>query len=189
MKKKREACPQETRTTVRVPHLKKWQEGGGKKHRHDLKDNVYRLLQTPVRQDRRDLRMKMRVRRPIITRVLFSSLSFSFPAQDVSSGGSAGGFPRFLCAFLNCCRCGVTAQTSNDAGRFGPYCELFFFLIRHEPGDGEAAVCSPVGLHGNMCKQHTIHNGTFAPFSHSRTRGHAFMFLALLMPSRFIFAP
>ena len=37
----------------------------------------------------------------------------------------------------------VTAQNSNDASRFGLYCELSFLVMRHEPRDGEAAVCSP----------------------------------------------
>ena len=55
MKKKREAYPQETRTTVRVLHLKNGKKEVGKTHRHHLKDNVYRLLQTLTRQDRRDL--------------------------------------------------------------------------------------------------------------------------------------
>ena len=40
----------------------------------------------------------------------------------------------------------VAAKNWNDAGRFGPFCELFFFLMRHELGDGEAAVGSPVDL-------------------------------------------
>ena len=35
----------------------------------------------------------------------------------------------------------VTARKWNDAGRFGPYCEFFFFMVTHELGNvlhGEA---------------------------------------------------
>ena len=32
----------------------------------------------------------------------------------------------------------------------GPYCECLFFLMTHEPADGEASVCSPFGLCDNM---------------------------------------
>ena len=41
----------------------------------------------------------------------------------------------------------VTAKNWNDAGRFGPYCELLSFsLTRHELGNGLTTVCSFFGL-------------------------------------------
>ena len=40
----------------------------------------------------------------------------------------------------------VTSQTWNNAGQYGPYCEVFFFFMKHEPADGEALVGSPFGL-------------------------------------------
>ena len=44
----------------------------------------------------------------------------------------------------------VTAQTWNNAGMYGPDGELFFFVMKHEPADGEAPVSSHVGLCDDM---------------------------------------
>ena len=38
--------------TVRVLHLRTERDRWQKAHRHHLKDNVYRLLQTPICEDR-----------------------------------------------------------------------------------------------------------------------------------------
>ena len=40
----------------------------------------------------------------------------------------------------------VTSQNWNNAGKYGPCCELFFFLMKHEPADDEAPVGSPCAL-------------------------------------------
>ena len=40
----------------------------------------------------------------------------------------------------------VAAQNSNNAGKHGPYCELFFCLMKHEPADGEAQMDLSSGL-------------------------------------------
>ena len=48
-----------TRTTARVPG---WKMRRRQKARpHHLRDNVYRLLQTPIRQDHQDVRLKTKV--------------------------------------------------------------------------------------------------------------------------------
>ena len=49
----------------------------------------------------------------------------------------------------------VAAQAWNNTSKYGPYCELFCFLMRHEPGDGEAVVCSLLGLYGYMLTDST----------------------------------
>ena len=63
VKKKKEACPLQTGTTVRLLHPEAERGRWTKAHRHHLKDNVYRLMQTATRQDRQGWRMKMRVRK------------------------------------------------------------------------------------------------------------------------------
>ena len=40
----------------------------------------------------------------------------------------------------------VTSQKWNKAGKYGPDCEVFFILMKHEPVDGEALVGPPFGL-------------------------------------------
>ena len=76
----------------------------------------------------------------------FSQASaFPFPLLDVSSGArggaSLGGTVVFLCV-LEILQLRVAPQAWNNASTCGPYCELFFFLMMNEQGDGEAAVCS-----------------------------------------------
>ena len=38
------------------------------------------------------------------------------------------------------------SQNWNNACKYGPFCELFFFLVKHEPAKGEVSVGSPFGL-------------------------------------------
>ena len=51
LKKRKEACPQETRTPVRVLHPKAERGRWTQNHRHHLKGKVCRLTKTPVSDD------------------------------------------------------------------------------------------------------------------------------------------
>ena len=63
--------------------------------------------------------------------LLFSGFSglFVIRSQDVSP------VEQVLEGPLVRCKMRVIAQKWNDTGRFGPYCELFFYVMRQEPGD------------------------------------------------------
>ena len=62
---KKEASPRETRTTARMLGWKMRRKRWEKARRHYLRDNVCRMLQTPIRQGHQDLRFKMKVLRLI----------------------------------------------------------------------------------------------------------------------------
>ena len=59
------------------------------------------------------------------------------------------------------CKMRVTAQKWNVAGRFGPYCELFFFLKRHELADEPDGVAPTRDWRLNVRLRHCREVGHF----------------------------
>ena len=85
-KQKKDACPQWTQTTARVPGPRKRRTSWKGAHRQHLKDYVCRMLQTPIRQDHRDMCWKMKLLKPRITSAVLSSARKMFPVEPVLEG-------------------------------------------------------------------------------------------------------
>ena len=104
-----------------------------KAHHHHLKDNVCRLLQMPIRLTHQGCVQALVV----------------FLVRSRWSKFWKGPFGR-RCSHVLCVpeilQMGVKSHNWNNAGKYGPFCELFFFLMKHEPADGEALVGWSFGL-------------------------------------------
>ena len=67
----------------------------------------------------------------------------SFHRQDgASAGGTLSGSTLAYMCVPEILQMRVTAQNVNNAGLHEPYCELFFFLLKHESANGESPVSS-----------------------------------------------
>ena len=131
---------QERQTTVRATQLRA-ERRLTKPRRHHRKNKVSKLLQMPIRQGWQ-VKWKMR-------RLKISDGTFRVQASAVlvcsrwskcwEALWPCTGVPEIL-------QMRTAAQAWNIASKYGPYCELFFFLIKNELVEGEAFVGMRFGL-------------------------------------------
>ena len=152
---KREAYPQETRMTVRALQLKNEQkqgndpptppEGQCEQIAADASPpGPLGLVNGIEGEEAEDHQLRQ---------LPFSSPSSAFGAlpmpMEVLEGHLWEALWPYMCV-PQILQMRVASHNWNNASKYGPYCELFFYLMKHEQTDGEELVSSPFVLFDYM---------------------------------------